>query len=291
MAFSPHFRIGFFCIMTSLLVLGGCRPGSQWENSRFAKAVSSIEPATGTHDIRPPEQRGEEDLSALSPLEQHLRARKMVDPNDMSSSHAYTFRYDPETGHLVKAFATVEGISEESMKRVLSKRKPMLKSKSELRLVSLQEPKQEQRSSRQDKVVEPVREARVSVAQEDTQGQVIAKSSSGHHAVVTSVRRGEHKDKTRLVLDLTESASFEYQMDEEKNVLAITLPGVVWQAEERHVYGGHPLLLAYLAKPLPNHEGTLLAIKMKKNAQLVFKSLYEPNDQRGYRLVFDVAAR
>lgn len=114
-----------------------------------------------------------------------------------------------------------------------------------------------------------------------------APSSSSGLAVV-NLRVGEHPNKTRMVLDFTAKPAFSYQVQEEKNLLVITLTNTKWGPKDKKVYSRHPLLLAYIAKEAPNGD-TILAIKLRKRIKVLQDAVFPPSDGAGYRIVFDVA--
>lgn len=252
MGITPGFRLTFCVVMTALLVLSGCNT-----MNRVKEALNLEDPVTP----EPSEELLKEDAryamadstKGLSPMEAHMRARRMVDPNDLSDHHDYTYKAPLQRPQLESKDLQ---IAQRDMISAISKRKPQIESQ-----------KTELASARAVSAVAP--------------------AAGG--ASVIDVRTGDHPDRTRVVLDLSGPSRFEYVMDEEKNMLVIELPDARWEAGERRVFSDHPLLMAYLARPAPSG-GTLLAIKMKRKAKLIFKTVYEPNQSRGHRIVFDVGA-
>lgn len=219
-----------------------------------------------------------------------MQARKMVNPADTSPTHRYTYlaeNYQQRIAGSAGKTPRVPGmvVPRKKPQRSLSSALPALiakvtNSKPASAVVSAPAP-----------AAKPVKVAAIPAAKPTPKKVVKGKSktrttSSG--ASVTAVRIGNHPDKTRLVLDVSGSAAFDYKMDNKKNVLVVTLKGAKWSTEVKRVFSDHPLLLAYLAKPRSNGD-TFLAIKMKKPAQLLFKATYPPTAGKGYRIVFDVA--
>lgn len=116
-----------------------------------------------------------------------------------------------------------------------------------------------------------------------------AKAETPKHKSVTNVRIGDHPDKTRMVIDMTDLPKFTYQMQDDKNLLVVNLPGTDWNAKERKVYAHHPLLLAYIAKKSPDG-GTILAFKLRKKVKVLNDTVFKPSKTAGHRIVFDIAA-
>ena len=216
-----------------------------------------------------------------------MRARKMVDPSDTSNTHRYTYLAEDYEQRIEGDQVRYEEIEAalEAQGMVLPGRKPGDASSEQAQLptrvaAAVIPPSKPVISGAVTPPVKPV-----------SAPQGFVKSGSAtttRGAAITDVRIGQHPDKTRIVLDASANANFEYQMDEQKNVLVVKLHGVRWAAAEKRVFSSHPLLLAYLAKPLDDG-GTLLAIKMKQPAKLLFKSILPPAAGKSFRIVFDVA--
>ena len=263
----PKLRFKFFLCVTSLLVLGGCGAATSIKESvKNATRPSKVE-----------QKHASVDMSGLSPLEQHMRARGMVNPADTSEMHAYSLNM--ASAAQIKAPKTM----------VKPSKKPRNVS-APVRHASLDRAKITRRA-----VAPPTAKPRAPVEFKTAVKPVVkravtpaAKVAHAGGAMVTGVRIGQHGDKTRIVLDVSAAADFDYQMDSDKNVLVIQLSNVGWETEAKRVFAAHPLLLAYLAKPSAGG-GTFLAVKMKRKAALVFKTSYPPNGTSGHRIVFDIA--
>jgi len=108
------------------------------------------------------------------------------------------------------------------------------------------------------------------------------------HKVVTNVRIGDHPNKTRMVIDMTNAPKFTYQVQDDKNLLVVNLPDTDWDAKDRKVYAHHPLILAYIAKKSPEG-GTILAFKLRKKIKVLKDTVFRPSENAGHRIVFDIA--
>ena len=66
------------------------------------------------------------------------------------------------------------------------------------------------------------------------------KATAKGSAQVTDVRVGNHKNKTRLVLDVTKPVDFRYEVSANGNAVFIDLPQINWSADNfkgRHFKG------------------------------------------------------
>lgn len=290
--FNKNKSIWSFCVLIvmSTFALSGCSSGRTVpsDNSRTARSETYQSSSSAVAD------------SGLSPLEQHMRARRMVDPGDTSPTHRYTYLaenhekrvagrqareilrsdgtvvvpgHKPRRGgenafsKLVASLAPADAVGGAVVK---PESKPVVKTANASQSAS-------------GAILKPSVKPRRQVAKPSQTA-----SYSGKGGSVTAVRVGKHPDKTRLVLDVSAKPDFNFEMDDRKNVLVVKLPGTGWSADTKRVFSSHPLLLAYLAKPTSGG-GTFLAIKMKKKAKLLFKSVYPPGNGKGYRIVLDVA--
>ena len=268
-----------FFVLCGVLMLAGCVSNDTQTTSRTASTRSASKPYVSRSGG-----------SGLSPLEAHERARKMVDPGDTSATHRYTYLAEDYQ----KRIAGNAGKAPRVPGMVMPRKKPQRSLGSALPAliakITNSSPAQAV-SSAPEPAAKPVKMAAIPeakpVPKKVVEGQSkTRKMSSGVR--VTSVRVGKHPDKTRIVLDVSGNAAFDYKMDNKKNVLVVTLKGASWSTDVKRVFSNHPLLLAYLAKPRSNGD-TFLAIKMKKPAQLLFKTTYPPSSGKSYRIVFDVA--
>ena len=69
---------------------------------------------------------------------------------------------------------------------------------------------------------------------------ITTKATASGSAQVTDVRVGNHKDKTRLVLDVTKPADLRYEVSADGSAVFIDLPQIKWSADNfkgRHFKG------------------------------------------------------
>lgn len=106
---------------------------------------------------------------------------------------------------------------------------------------------------------------------------------------VMNLRTGEHRGKTRLVLDLNKPGQFQYDIDNNEKLLVVQLPGAKWNAKTAGQIRRSPFVSAYSAQSLPGG-GTVLVIQLKKQARVSDAKALKPNPQFGHRIYLDIAA-
>lgn len=106
---------------------------------------------------------------------------------------------------------------------------------------------------------------------------------------VREARLGEHKNKTRLVLDVSGPTSFRYDLDKTENLLIIELPQAGWTAATEWASKKAPLVASYSVQPM--NGGSRVIIPLKHSADVIYSGSYAPNkDSQDYRIVLDIAA-
>lgn len=116
-----------------------------------------------------------------------------------------------------------------------------------------------------------------------------AKSTSNISASVRKVRLGEYPNKTRLVLDVSEKMPFSYEVDNQENLLLISLPKADWGTLKEKIVNASSMIASYSYQPLPSG-GVSLAVQLNRPA-FVEKAQALPalNNQVGPRIFFDIS--
>lgn len=214
---------------------------------------------------------------ALDPMQQHMLARKQVDPTELTTTHAYTkvINDEAELAEAIERDRELEAAYQAREKDKTTGFKDIVPS-----LISKETPKEEQ----------PVEVANIESSTTPVSvGAPVSVEPSAGQAAVTNVRLGEHANKTRIVLDLNAPAQFTYLLQKEGRELVIDLPGTGWSAAAQQVLGGnHPLVKSYSTYP-SKAGGTTLAVELSKPVKLTMSSALAPNDVYGNRIVFDVS--
>lgn len=106
---------------------------------------------------------------------------------------------------------------------------------------------------------------------------------------VVNMRMGDYEDKTRLVLDLSAAAKFDYDLNNVNSVLTVHINGAGWNLETKKYFDDHPLIKSYEVSESSNHDVTL-EISLKHPSKMIMSGFVNPDDKRGHRIFFDVAA-
>lgn len=239
---------------------------------------------------------GDESPRPLSPLEQHMLARRQVDPRDTRTKHNYTIKV-PRGGfdELEKSgrleWAKYGGVppeklvSSKAMVHALTGRKPNF----DEAVAEPEKPIAAGFSGLKPTTIKIASPESTKTKNPQVQAKPVATQRKEKHANVHAIRLGEHPGKTRLVMDLDARSDFSFDSVDDKNLMFITLAGTGWQAEKERVFKDHPLIMAYLVEETEEGD-TVLAIRTRVPCQVVFKTYFPPNDSKGHRIVFDIAA-
>lgn len=105
---------------------------------------------------------------------------------------------------------------------------------------------------------------------------------------IKAVRFGEHPDKTRIVLDVSDKIAFDYDIDNGEQILMLEL-GADWGGDEQHNVSGSDMVSAYSAMP-DGQGGTRVAIQLKKAGQISWAQYIPPAAGKNHRIVLDVTS-
>lgn len=105
---------------------------------------------------------------------------------------------------------------------------------------------------------------------------------------VRQIRFGEHPDKTRIVLDISDEVAFRYDLDNEEHILVIELPGLGWGTAAQTVVQNSVLVKSYQASS-DGQGGTRLAIQLKKDAKVMWAQPIPSVGGKDPRIVIDIA--
>ena len=112
------------------------------------------------------------------------------------------------------------------------------------------------------------------------------KSMSGTH--VLNVRVGSYPDKTRIVLDVSQPASYNIDLDNNEKLLVMEISGAKWAARESFTFKDSPLLEAFSAQSDANG-GSRLLLSLKKPVKILKKFALKKDGPRKDRIVLDIA--
>lgn len=107
-------------------------------------------------------------------------------------------------------------------------------------------------------------------------------------AHVTAIRIGEHPGKTRIVLDMDAKASFTADLDNGEKILVVELPNAQWSAADHKSFSSSPLLTAYDVSASNNGKGSILILKLKGPASILYKDTMAADSGTGQKIVIDI---
>ena len=239
MAMSPSGLLKI-CFCFSLLLLTGC-------NKYYGHyQPEDLLEAEGSYTLV-------EDDKNLTPEQQHMKARRQVNPNKIKGNR-YTSRGTPKEEEHYRVLRVANG------DKGFKEAKPQF-------VGSYSGVKPEKKPP-------PPRRKAVPVP-----------SLSGK-TVVRDFRVGQHPGKTRFVLDLTGPSGFSYDLNNDKGYLLVRLPDAEWATDEKKVFASHPLIKGYSVRK--TKKGALVLIALKKTAVLKGSAALKPDGKKGHRIYFDV---
>jgi hypothetical protein len=105
---------------------------------------------------------------------------------------------------------------------------------------------------------------------------------------VTGLRLGEHKDKTRLVFDMTGASAYRYDLDNAENLLVIELAGAGWTAAQSQTMAKSPLVQSYSVQAMDGG-GTRVIIPLKRAVNVIYEAALKPEGgNSSHRIVLDL---
>lgn len=115
-----------------------------------------------------------------------------------------------------------------------------------------------------------------------------AKTQSPSGLSVLDVRLGEHTGKTRLVFDVTGSATFRADLDNAEKILIVEIEKAAWNAAATKTLSS-PMVQSYSTQALDGGNGVRVILVLKKNASISSQSLLKPEGaQPNHRIVIDL---
>lgn len=107
---------------------------------------------------------------------------------------------------------------------------------------------------------------------------------------VNQVRIGEQPNgKTRIVLDSTQPAKINYDIDNGEKILVIEVPGAAWAASQSATLKNSPLVSSYKAES--DAAGSRVIIQLKADAQVLGTSRLAPANGAGHRVFLDLGKK
>ncbi len=108
--------------------------------------------------------------------------------------------------------------------------------------------------------------------------------------MVKNLRTGLHKDRVRLVLDMSTKTPYTVDLDSSENILVIELPAAGWAGTRSKTYGSkEPVLASYNVENINNGAGTRIIIPLKRASKVVKSALLPPGVTPNYRMYVDLS--
>ncbi len=109
-------------------------------------------------------------------------------------------------------------------------------------------------------------------------------------AVISGLRLGEHGDKTRLVFDASATTEYQTDINNAEKTLVVTLPAAGWTGKPAVDGLKSPMVAGWTAQATPDGKGTVVAVRLKKDAKIVGHERLKAEGKSTPRIVVDVAA-
>ncbi len=115
---------------------------------------------------------------------------------------------------------------------------------------------------------------------------------NGGQATVYDVRVGEHKHKTRIVIDVNAKTPYNVSLDNSESLMIVELPKASWQAAKSRNYRKSGFLKSYTVEESTNGEtGYFLIFELKRDAKLSYDRVFPALSGGGaQRIVLDLTA-
>lgn len=267
----------FLPFIIACMILSACTTAKKIVSGNTQQSVQATKTESGI-------QAGVND--PLDPLAQHLAARRQVNPNSSSSNEIYTKKADPQ--HPIPEPMPFRVLKLDSQMAELNKGKEVNSESFDPALAGA--PRQK------DGVIAyapysslaggevPVRTPPEAKAKIVNVPSNIPSPRAGDVAVM-GIRVGTHPGKTRIVLDVTQTAKFVANVDNAQKVLVVEIPGASIATESQSRLQ-NPLVGGYMAQT--TDKGLALAIALKNPAKLVLSTVLK-GGPHGNRIVLDLA--
>jgi hypothetical protein len=108
-------------------------------------------------------------------------------------------------------------------------------------------------------------------------------------AGVNDLRVGEHADATRLVLDLSATAAYTADLDNDEHLLVVELPGASWSGAKKGTSPKSPTVSSWTVEPREDGHGSRLIVQLKKNAKISYERLLPATKTTSPKIVIDLA--
>lgn len=117
----------------------------------------------------------------------------------------------------------------------------------------------------------------------------VAPPPASNNADAQRLRFGEHRDKTRVVIDASKNIAYSVDLDNAEKLLVIDLPGASWGGQASWSSSKSPLVSSYTVQNIDDG-GSRIIMVLKRSSSILKQTMIKPNaDSRSHRLVIDLA--
>ncbi len=106
-------------------------------------------------------------------------------------------------------------------------------------------------------------------------------------STISAVRFGEHRDKTRVVMDINTPTQYQARLQNGGTTLVVTLPTSAWSAQRRWNSPTSPLVRSYQVQTLANG-GHEVSFNLNAASNIELNRIFPPVSNRGHRIVIDL---
>ena len=106
---------------------------------------------------------------------------------------------------------------------------------------------------------------------------------------VTGLRVGTHKNKVRIVMDVSRKTLYTADLDNAENLLIVELPDSGWSASQTKNFGSNPVLKSYSVDPYNDGKGHIVALELKSGSSILKQSQIPALSGGGTRIFIDLA--
>jgi len=277
-----------YCLfVTSLVVLAGCQTSSSVDGKNRAPVIMKDSQELLEADEG---KMVSDNEKKYSPIEQHMKARKDVDPKKVNRKNKYSktvadYEAKEEKVRIVRVDEDVSTIDKEMKAKGLKIDSNPVKQQQDAK--SYVQAILDKHQASKDDAKEDVKKIADRTLQPSK--KPASKTISVSQSTVRDLRVGQHPGKTRIVLDVSSKTSFQTRFESGNKVLVVTLPEAVWGTDASAKSKDQSLFAGYDADK--KGKGSVLKIALSSPARLAYKLAMKPSGNYGNRIVLDVVAR
>lgn len=107
-------------------------------------------------------------------------------------------------------------------------------------------------------------------------------------SVVQDIRFGQHGNKTRIVMDVSDLSEYNYRIDNDARTMTIRMPQATWSAKAKGMSDLSDLVSSWQYQPL-GEKGSMLILDLRQPVKQIGGNALPPNGEKGPRIYIDIA--